>query len=55
MRLVFGRIEKGEKPPAQKFKWRQLKAKFRRQKNFYELYFDRLKFFKHSVLLGLAL
>ena len=37
MRLVFGRIEKGEKPPAQKFKWRQLNAKIRRLGNSYEL------------------
>ena len=37
MRLVFGRIEKGEKPPAQKFKWRQLNAKIRRLRNSYEL------------------
>ena len=37
MRLVFDRIEKGEKPPAQKFKWRQLNAKIRIPRNSYEL------------------
>ena len=49
MRLVFGWIEKGEKPPAQKFKWRQLNAKFRRLRDFYELELINLDVYLNNI------
>ena len=49
MRLVFGRIEKGEKPPAQKFKWRQMNAKIRRVRNFYEFELINLDVYLNNI------
>ena len=36
MQTVFSRIERGEKPTPQKFKWQQLNAKILRLRNSYE-------------------